>query len=217
MKLNRQLLRARRMELGLTSREVARAANVSQPLIKRLEDTGDAAVLQVSTLTMILSALCLDLIEVQEKSPVTCDDNDLVAAIGGLLQERRSGTTLVEIASSLGVTIDMIDPALSSLDDALRPAGLRLRRNTSGVSIVPGVRASLGSGTLQERLRYLSNLNSGDLALLYRAMTTRLPANTVAATANGNVNLQKLEGAGLVEIKDGCLGLTQAARTAIEG
>jgi len=217
MKLNRQLLRARRMELGLTSREVARAANVSQPLIKRLEDTGDAAVLQVSTLTMILSALCLDLIEVQEKSPVTCDDNDLVAAIGGLLQERRSGTTLVEIANSLGVTIDMIDPALSSLDDALRPAGLRLRRNTSGVSIVPGVRASLGSGTLQERLRYLSNLNSGDLALLYRAMTTRLPATTVAATANGNVNLQKLEGAGLVEIKDGCLCLTQAARTAIEG
>jgi transcriptional regulator with XRE-family HTH domain len=217
MKLNRQLLRARRMELGLTSREVARAANVSQPLIKRLEDTGDAAVLQVSTLTMILSALCLDLIEVQEKSPETCEENDLVAAIGGLLQERRSGTTLIEIASSLGVTIDLIDPALNSLDDALRHAGLRIRRNTSGVSIVPIVRASLGSESLQERLRYLSNLNSGDLVLLYRAMTTRLPANTVSATTNGNVNLQKLEGAGLVEIRDGYLCLTQAARTAIEG
>jgi transcriptional regulator with XRE-family HTH domain len=208
MILNRQLLRARRMELGLTSREVAREAYVSQPLIKRLEETGDASVLQVETLNAILRALSLDLTDALEQAPTATTATNLVAAIGGLLQERKRGVPTYEIASTLGATLDRIEAALQVLDTNLRPAGLRVHRNSSGVSIVPTARPDLGSGSGNERLRYLSNLNSGDLALLYRALTERVPANTVAATVNGNFNLQKLEGAGLVVVMDGAIMLT---------
>ncbi len=203
MKLNQRLLRARRMELGLTSREVAREAKVSQGLIKRLEETGDAAVLQVETLTSILNALSLELIDALDRPSAPTAADEVVAAIGGLLQERKRGVTTYEIASALGVTLDRIEPALQVLDTNLRSAGLRVHRSSNGVSIVPIARPELGSGSGRERLRYLSNLNSGDLALLYRALTGPVPANTVAATANGTVNLQKLKGAGLVDVIDG--------------
>jgi hypothetical protein len=208
MKLNQRLLRARRMELGLTSREVAREAKVSQGLIKRLEETGDAAVLQVETLTAILNALSLDLFDALDRPSSPTEPDELAAEIGGLLQERKRGITAYEIASALGVTLDRIEPALQVLDSILHPAGLRLHRNSSGVSIVPTARPDLGSGSGKERLRYLSNLNSGDLALLYRALTERVPANTVAASANGTVSLQKLEGAGLAFVRDGAIALT---------
>jgi transcriptional regulator with XRE-family HTH domain len=217
MKLNQRLLRARRMALGLTSREVAREAKVSQGLIKRLEETGDAAVLQVETLTAILNALSLDLIDALDRPDRPAERDDIAARIGGLLQERKRGVPPFEIATALQVTLDQIEPALQVLDANLRPAGLRIHRNTSGVIIVPAARPDLGSGSGKDRLRHLSNLNSGDLALLYRALTQRVPANTVAATANGTVNLQKLEGAGLATVEDNRLCLTSLARMALEG
>lgn len=191
------------MELGLTSRKVAREAKVSQGLIKRLEETGDAAVLQVETLTSILNALSLELVDALDRPSAPTAADELVAVMGGLLQERKRGVTAYEIASAVGVTLDRIEPALQVLDSILRPAGLRVHRSSTGVSIVPIARADLGSGSGKERLRYLSNLNSGDLALLYRALREPVPANTVAATANGTVNLQKLEGAGLVQVCNG--------------
>jgi hypothetical protein len=113
--------------------------------------------------------------------------------------------TPFEIATALGITLDKIEPALEVLDTNLRPAGLRVHRNSTGASIVPMARPDLGSGSAKERHRYMSNLNSGDLALLYRALTERVPANTVAASANGNVSLRKLEGAGLAQLCDGIL------------
>jgi hypothetical protein len=43
----------------------------------------------------------------------------------------------------------------------------------------------------------------------------RVPANTIAATANGNVSLQKLVGAGVAKITSGELRLTDGATETI--
>jgi transcriptional regulator with XRE-family HTH domain len=217
MKLNQQLLRARRMELGLTSREVARESNVSQRLIKRLEETGDVAVLHVATLATILNTLSLDLFDALDHPQTPTSSDNLVAAIGGLLHERKRIMTPYEIAAALGVTLDQIEPAVQALDAQLRPAGLRLHCTSKGFSIVSIVRPNLGSQSSKERLHYLSNLNSGDLALLYRALTERVPAKTVAATVHSTISLRKLEGAGLAWVNDHRLCLTELARTALEG
>jgi transcriptional regulator with XRE-family HTH domain len=209
MKLNQQLFRARRRELGLTSREVARCANVSLAVIKRIEDTGDVSVLQVSTLTAILKAISLDLFDALDQAPRPPTANDLTTAIGGLLMELKRGAAHVEIASTLGITLDKIEPALEALDANLRPAGLQVHRGSNGVSIVPTVRLDLGSNSYTERLRYLSKINSGDVALLYRAVSERVPANTVASNANGTVSLRKLEAAGLAHVCDNILQPTE--------
>ena len=111
----------------------------------------------------------------------------------------------------------MADEFVADGRPQLRPAGLRLHCTSKGFSIVSIVRPNLGSQSSKERLHYLSNLNSGDLALLYRALTERVPAKTVAATVHSTISLRKLEGAGLAWVNDHRLCLTELARTALEG
>ena len=61
----------------------------------------------------------------------------------------------------------------------------------------------------------MSKLNQSDMVLIYRILTSRVPANTVAATNNGNVSLSRLEGAGLVVNESNELKLTDRAETAL--
>ena len=84
-----------------------------------------------------------------------------------------------------------------------------------GISIVPAVRPDAGSGSGRERAHYMSKLNQSDMVLIYRILTSRVPANTVAATNNGNVSLSRLEGAGLVVNESNELKLTDRAETAL--
>lgn len=215
MKLNADLLRARRMELGLTTRAVARQAMVSQQLVKRLERTGDADVLQVETLGTVLDALSLDLSEALAERAVHPAADDTVTAVGALLHERGRGVPMSELAVTIGATLEDVTAAVSVLDERLRPAGLRINRASTGLSIVPVVRPDAGSGSHRERARYLGNLNQGDIVLLHRILTQRVPANTIAATNNGTVNLSRLEGAGLVVNEANELKLTERAMAAL--
>jgi len=215
MRLNNPLLRARRTELGLTSRALARAANVSMPLIKRLETTGDVATLQVGTLTMILEALSIDLADavLQEEAPEIGDS--IIKSVGGFLQEHGRGVTEVDIARTLGLALAQVESALTALDVLLRPCGMRIHRNSSGVSVVPSVRPDAGSKSEREKARHLSNLNRSDVALLHRITSGRLLERTIGQTNNATVNIQKLTGAGLVEVVIGFLLPTSDFKRAI--
>lgn len=215
MKLNERLLRARRMELGLTTREVARRAKVSQAVIARLERTGDVAVLQVGTLSTILAALALDLVDALAKPEVPTTSEEAVAEVGALLHERGRSVQAHDVAMTLGLTLEQAKDALAALDERLRGAGLRTHKSSSGFAIVPIVRPESGSGSDRERARYLANLNRGDMDLLHRVLTGRVPANSVAASNNGTVCLRRLEGAGMLMVEANELKLTERARTAL--
>ena len=217
MKLNNELLRARRLELGMTLRSVARDTTMSLALIQRLEETGDADVLVVSALERLLRTLSLDLVDVIENPPATGTDDDYVTGVCGLLQERGRSVPSHDIASTLGITMDQVNSALSIVDERLRTVGLRLNLSSSGWRIVAVARRELGSTTNRERARYLSNLNHGDMALLYRVATGKVFAKTAASSNNGNVSVSKLKGAGLVEIVNEVLKPTTRAHKALFG
>lgn len=120
-----------------------------------------------------------------------------------------------EVAVAVGATLEEVTAAVGVLDERLRPAGLRVNRASTGISIVPAVRPDAGSGSPRKRARYLSNLNQGDMALLHRILTQPVPANTIAATNNGTVSLRRLEGAGLVVNEAHQLKLTERAKAAL--
>ena len=218
MKLKHGLLRARRLELGLTSREVAREATVSNQLVKRLEDTGDASVLQVGTLAAILNSLSLDLVEALERPTTTGSALDeTVKGIAGLLLESSARVPLVELALTLSIDLEAVEPALDVLEERLRSTGLRISSSRAGVSIVPAVRPEAGSGSARERTRHLTKINHGDLVLLHRVVTgRRVLANSVTGTTNG-IALRRLEGAGLARTVDGELQLTELVTEALFG
>jgi transcriptional regulator with XRE-family HTH domain len=215
MKLNHRLLRARRLELGLTSRAVARHTKVSQTLIRRLETTGDASVLQLATLNTILEVLGLDLVDALEPSEPVRAPRGTAELIGALLQQRNAGIAPADISITLGLTLDEVNTGVAALDEQLRPAGLRVHHASSGICIVPAVDPEAGSGTTTERLRHLARITSSDMALIHRIICGRVPANTVASTNNGAVSLHRLEGAGLVHVVDNELRLTDVVAASL--
>ena len=200
MKINGTRLRQRRMELGLTSRSLAQEARVSSALIARLEDTGDASALVVSTLSAILDALSLSLIDVLEQPSVPDADEAAVRAIGSFLASQTKGAPLAVIANTLDLLLADAERATAVLEDGLRSVGMRLRRSSNGIRLVPAARAEVGTDTPSARAKYLSNLNNGDLALLYRIFTTETALHGIAQSANVTMSLQKLEGAGLIDM-----------------
>ena len=200
MKIDGNFLRRRRMELGLTSRSVAKEAKVSSATIKHLEETGDADVLIVSTLSAILDALCLSLTDVVEHSPVLDADEEHIRTVGAFLASQSKGVPLAGIAQNLGMLLADVDRAAAALEEKLLAVGMRVRRSSNGLRIVPAARLEVGADTPAARSKYLSNLNSGDLALLYRIFTTETALQEISQSANTTMSLQKLEGAGLIEM-----------------
>ncbi len=200
MKINGRRLRHRRMELGLTSPAVAKDAKVSSATIKRLEETGDAGVLSVSTFSALLDALCLTLSDVLEPPRTLEDDEAIVRSIGTFLASQKRGVPIADIAQSLGLLLVDVDRAVTVLEEKLRTVGMCVRRSSNGLRLVPAARPEVGSETPAARSKYLSNLNNGDLALLYQIFTRETALQGITQSANTTMSLQKLEGAGLIEM-----------------
>lgn len=207
MNIDKEALRARRLQLGIPKRELAKAAGVSLTVITRLEETGDASPLQVQTLMAILRSLSVDLVDVTHHSPKEDLEEGTfnISELGQLLHGYGRAMPISHIAECLGISLEEVDSAIQELDSNLRAVGLRLNHASTGIHIVP----SAGSPKVRQateaarRTRSFEVLNHGDLSLLYRAMKDRLPANVVAGRNNGNVSLHKLENADLIRVESG--------------
>ena len=199
MKIEGDQLRKRRMQLGLTSRQVAKIAKVASQTISRLEATGDAGVLQVNTLEAILGAVSLSLSEVISIADKIPRDCDLIATLGSYLINQKKGIQLSELAQVGDVELNEISQALPSLEENLRTVGMCLNQSAVGVKIVPVNRLEIQVDTAAARSRYLANLNNGDLKLLFRIFSSNTLLGGITQSANMTMSLQKLEGAGLIE------------------
>lgn len=199
MKIDGNQLRRRRLELGLTKREVAKTALVSSQTILHLETTGDAGVLQVNTLEAIIGALSLSLTEAIATVDESHADSCLVQILGSYLLNQKKGIQLAELAQVAKAELFEIEQGLLSLEEDLRAVGMRLNRSAAGVKIVPVNRPEIQSDSAASRSRYLANMNNGDLKLLYRIFSTNTLLNGITQSVNTTMSLQKLEGAGLIE------------------
>ena len=199
MKIDGNQLRRRRLELGLTQREVAKTALVSSQAILHLETTGDAGVLQVNTLEAILGALSLSLREAIAMTDEIPNDRDLAATLGSYLLNQKKGIQLSELAQVANAELSEISHALPSLEENLRVVGMCLNQSAVGVKIVPVNRPEIQVDSAAARSRYLANLHNGDLKLLFRIFSSSTLLGGVTQSVNMTMSLQKLVGAGLIE------------------
>lgn len=198
MKLHGDRLRLRRLELGLTTRELARSSGVSQTLIKRLEETGDAAAILCGTLQRILDALGASVSEVLcEKGTSVGVETDTVARLGALVLERTSAISIPQVAHLLEVDRSDVEDGLRELAARVDSVGIRIRQRFGGVRLVPAVRAENDN---MKMTRHLAALTDADVALLHRCYHRKATLRSIAATTNGNVSLHRLLGAGLLAI-----------------
>jgi transcriptional regulator with XRE-family HTH domain len=188
------------MELGLTSRAVAATAKVSSATIKRLEERGDAGVLSVNTLTSLLNALSLTLLEVVQVPSAPESEEDFIRIVGNFLAGQKKGIPLADIAIATGLLLVDASRAADTLEMRLREVGMCINHSATGLKIVPTACAAPSLSSAATRSRYLKNLNNGDLALLYRIFSSVTHLNAMAQSPNTTMSLQKLEGAGLIEM-----------------
>lgn len=211
MKLNGPLMRERRLQLGLTSRELADRAHCSITVIRRVEESGDVGTLTVATVAAMLDALSMRWEEaLLELGDVESAPSDLVVRLGALLHTHAKGLPAQAAAAYLSVTLSEIVEALEGLSVALEPAGLRVHSGSTGLRIVAVPVRVDGAA---EEARAFTVLNHADLSLLKRVSCGRVKSNTVARSNQGNVSLHKLRKCGLVsEEPGGVLVLTDRTR-----
>ena len=214
MKLNGTLVRERRLQLGLTSRELADYCHCSITVIRRVEESGEVGTLTVATVAAMLEALSLTWPQaVLDTVNQDSNDSEIVARLGALLHTHKRGLPAHVAATYLASTLTDVTKAVAALSAALEPAGLRVHRGSTGLRLVADAAPVAAS---VEEARSFTVLNHADLSLLRRIATCTVKSNAVANSNDGNVSLHKLRNCGLVsEDNGGCLALTERTKATL--
>lgn len=202
MKLSGEVLRRRRLSLGITKRGLANSCGISAETITRLEKTGNPSQFSVETLMMFLRNLSIELNDaIINSPPCELSENPApIADLGQLLFGHKKAIPKSEIGDCLGLTMEEVDLTIANLDESLRAVGLRILFASTGIGITTVAKSAHLDKALSaaNRTRSFGVLNRGDLALLFQIMRDTPRHNIIAARNNGNVGLHKLENAGLI-------------------
>lgn len=201
MLLDTDLIRRRRMELGLSQRAVARRLAVTSLTVARIESGDNHHALTLLQLHRLADVLATPLpgLFVQPSTPTIDDDGVQVRELGALLHSADEPVARATLADLLATTPTRIGQLLDQLAATLEPAGLQVHDGPGGVALVPET-------TVRdpERLRELlqaqhasHGLTSTDATILARAH-----AGTLDPARLGNADLvaaARLTNAGLLD------------------
>lgn len=137
--LDGRFLARRRLELGLTRRQLARAAGVNDSVVNALERGELPPLMKASSFARYAQALAMHPAELfggAPPAPPTHEPADDTAALGALLWSCDQATPRSAVADALGWDAGRVNKAAEALDGQLRSAGLRLLAGPGELSIV---------------------------------------------------------------------------------
>lgn len=133
--LARERIRARRLELGLSERDVAAHWGVSTAVVRNVETGRVAADLSLGQLAKLGTILALDLGELLDTGTGEDDRHataqqtaEDAAVVGSLLADIRVLVPIEALAEALGWDVHRTRTAVAHLDVVLRSAGMRVHR-----------------------------------------------------------------------------------------
>jgi transcriptional regulator with XRE-family HTH domain len=205
-RLARDRIRNRRLELGLSERDVAAHCGVSTAVIRSIEAARVDADLTLGQLAKVGAVLGLDLPELldthalqpEQEGPAPAGPDDDVAKLGSLLADIRVLVPVEGLADALNWDLTRTHTALERLDAALRPAGLRLHQLHHDVRIARTVTA-VDAQTLEELWRI--HLARRSLTITQARLLKALRDGVVPLASNKDtqkVRLPELRNAGLI-------------------
>jgi transcriptional regulator with XRE-family HTH domain len=200
--LNSQLLKERRLQLNLPTRELGRLSGMSGPTIQRIEAGESAPDLTLGDLHRLASALGLQLWEVLDarsttERPETLDDvrvEALLANAGRLIRRE-------EIATAFQWDLERVSNALTTLAARLDGTGQRLHVRTAGDVAIQPAPVGLTSSERERATRAayqhrgINRRSAGVLAPLISARQMSVPT-----TNSDRVGAGELAAAGLAHI-----------------
>lgn len=134
MRLNADLLRRRRRELGISERDLAASAGVSKMFIRHLESGGGDDQVTLAVLRRLGRALAASVSDLMY-DPGAEPNVDDVAALGAMLTELAEPSSPKGLASVLCWSLDRTHTALSGLECAAPRAGLAVQRMHGLISL----------------------------------------------------------------------------------
>ncbi|MFC8502468.1 multiprotein-bridging factor 1 family protein [Pedococcus sp. NPDC057267] len=211
-RLSRQRIRDRRLELGLSEREVAAHWGVSTAVVRSVENGSVATDLTLGQVAKLGAILGLDLTELLDtqhgpdapSAPASAADD--AAVVGSLLADVRVLVPVEGLAEALGWNLDRARSALDNLDAGLRGVGMRIHRLHQDVRIARTV-TTIDPKTLEGFWRIHLARRSITSA---QARLLRLICDGVVDLGNTKdthkVRLPELRNAGLIEAADARTG-----------
>jgi len=196
--LNAELIRRRRLELGLSLREVAKYLGGTAQVVLGIENGSNHERITVAVLANLAELLGVDpadLLAVTE--PPKSDRSELAGRVGSLLQAVAGPVSVDTLADVLSTPIADIWSAVDVLDDLLRPAGLRVQRVGPDVAVCAG--AAIDARPLRETMRRDAarrGLQTNEVDLLSRIVDGKVDEKSLGNS--DRVALGRLRNAGIV-------------------
>jgi transcriptional regulator with XRE-family HTH domain len=131
-----QALRHLRTDRGLSQRRLAATAGVDPQTIKRLEDGADDGALPLRIVERIADTLAAPVQDLLRQDKATDGGTELTAAVGAALLAH-GRTTVGNLATALGATVENVASAVTELNAQLVGAGMSVARHHDEVWLVP--------------------------------------------------------------------------------
>ncbi|MEX1907278.1 helix-turn-helix transcriptional regulator [Janibacter sp. Y6] len=207
--LHAERIRARRLELALSEREVASRWGVSTAVLRSVEARRVDADLTLGQVAKLADILGLGLDEVIGIPTAPITDDSLAADVellGSVLADIRVLVPVEGIAAALSWDLDRVHRALDELDRRLEPIGLRVHRLGHDVRIAR--RVTVAS---EEQLRavWRRHFAVRSLAPVQARLLLQIRDGKVKISGNKDtekVRLPELANAGLIQPADASTG-----------
>lgn len=206
MPVNRERLRQRLFEQGLSEREFSRRTGLGQAVIRgmlhRAELNGSTAIADINRCLEQTGLTAGDLLD--PPAPTDPDDTptDDVQVLAQMLTKDTRLILHERLALALGWDLERLRAAIDDLDPRLRPIGLRVHQNGMGVTIRPADnRADQAQARLDQFRDSDDGLHQGTARVLHAVYAGRLSGQE---TKNDHmVHLGALSNRGAIDVVPG--------------
>ena len=205
--LNAALVRARRLQLGLSERQLSAVTGLGQSVIRSVEAGTNHKDLTLGDLTRLADALAVDppqLLTSQTTRPDPAageDDEDVSAAelarLGALLYDVDRLVPVESLAVTTGLTLQRTHNVLAALDARLRPIGLRVHTLQNNVRVTPDLDA-VDAATLRHTWRAHLGRRGLDIGQVHTLQQVRNGRRSKTLTNDQQVKVSQLTNAGLL-------------------
>jgi DNA-binding XRE family transcriptional regulator len=130
-------LRRLRTDRGLSQRRLAPAIGVDPLTVKRLEDGAYAGDLPLHVVGRLVRTLAAPVGRLLRQQETTAAGVDHLTAVAGAALLAHGRTTVTNLATALGATVDDVTAAVTAVDAHLAGAGMSVARHHDDVWLVP--------------------------------------------------------------------------------
>lgn len=213
-------LRGRRLELGISARDLANHVGVTYRVINQLERDGNPRWLPLTAACDLARCLGLPLQALfLREEPDAVSEYSRVAKLGAVLLSTGALTAMEDLARAFGWSLTEVAQVADALGAELAPVGMTLVRQSNRLALMSAVDdvpdAELLVVKRGQAARFGMRVPDARMVADVAASADGIAADVLAPSLTSRMSLSNLVAAGLLRIEDGRVYLTDDVRFSI--